>query len=266
MAKKGDTLIEVTIAIGIFSMIAIAIASVMSSGTSGSQMALETTLTREEIDAQADALRFLHSAYVNSKRFEGTQASFDKSTNPYRKIWGSILDHVNKIGFGGTDETPGILQFTPSSCDELYNTNPQPSDPDTIFSQKAFVLNLKQLSNFQKAVVSSKNNSSSGKFVPTTTYPRVVFTAGGSATSDTQQLSNNTDIDVSATQTQDVYQAAGLYIVAVQDNNSTNISGTQTSAFYDFYIRSCWYGTDATHPSTISTVVRLYDPDIQPST
>ena len=53
MVKKGDTLVEVTLAIGIFSMIAIAVASVMSGGTASAQLALETTLAREEIDTQA---------------------------------------------------------------------------------------------------------------------------------------------------------------------------------------------------------------------
>ena len=29
----------------------------------------------------------------------------------------------------------------------------------------------------------------------------------------------------------------------------------------DFYIRTCWYGVNANEPSTISTVIRLYDPN-----
>ena len=37
MVKKGDTLVEVTLAIGIFSMIAIAVASVMGGGTAGAE-------------------------------------------------------------------------------------------------------------------------------------------------------------------------------------------------------------------------------------
>ena len=67
MVKKGDTLIEVTLAVGIFSMIAVAIAAVMSSGTAGAQTALETTLTREEIDTQAEAIRFIQTSYSTNK-------------------------------------------------------------------------------------------------------------------------------------------------------------------------------------------------------
>ena len=62
MIKKGDTLVEVTLAVGIFSMIAIAVVAVMSNGTSESQTALETTLAREEIDTQVEALRFIQAA------------------------------------------------------------------------------------------------------------------------------------------------------------------------------------------------------------
>ena len=60
-----------------------------------------------------------------------------------------------------------------------------------------------------------------------------------------------------------LFHAEGIYVMAVKDADSTNLvneSGNK-SAFYDFYIRTCWYGTDAKEPSTISTVIRLYDPD-----
>ncbi|MBQ2660555.1 InlB B-repeat-containing protein, partial [Candidatus Saccharibacteria bacterium] len=42
----------------------------------------------------------------------------------------------------------------------------------------------------------------------------------------------------------------------IKDDNTAE----SDSAFYDFYIRTCWYGNDGETPSTISTVVRLYDP------
>ena len=48
--KRGDTLIEVTIAIGIFSMIAIMAVLVVNTSISGTQAALENTVTREEIN------------------------------------------------------------------------------------------------------------------------------------------------------------------------------------------------------------------------
>lgn len=257
-SKHGDTLIEVTIAIGIFSMIAIAVASVMSSGTSGSQMALETTLAREEIDAQAEALRFIHSSYASSKRYEDSKIEdYGQSTNPYRSIWGQIISLANTFsGEEGDDSLNNIKQFAPSTCDELYQSNADGGSPNSIFAQKAFILNLKQLSNPSKAVIKA-NPDENNVFVPTTTYPRLVF-----INNNPDQNSDNESLTATK-QLNEVYQAAGIYIVGVQDSESTNISGTKAAGFYDFYIRTCWYGTDASRPSNISTVVRLYNPDVK---
>ena len=65
MRKRiGDTLVEVALAIGIFSMVAISVVAVVSGSSSGAQSSLETTVTREQIDAQAEALRFIHNSYI----------------------------------------------------------------------------------------------------------------------------------------------------------------------------------------------------------
>lgn len=61
---RGDTLIEVLFAISIFSLIAIGGLAIMNQGTATSQRALEITLVRQEIDAQAETLRFLNASYI----------------------------------------------------------------------------------------------------------------------------------------------------------------------------------------------------------
>lgn len=249
--KKGDTLIEVTIAIGIFSMIAIAVASVMSSGTSGSQTALETTLAREEIDAQAEALRFVQSAYINARNDKSSSATSTGSR--YESLWKKIA--ASAIDLADVDSA--VTQFAPSSCEDLYNKDSE--GYGNIFQQKAFILNPKQLSNGDSAFISVTDPSVSAKFAPTTTYPHLIF-------GDSGDDNDSTDSLVSTTVRDNLYQAAGIYVVAVRDADTTtiiNAGDKPVSAFYDFYIRTCWYGTDATRPSTISTVVRLYDPDIR---
>ena len=218
MIKKGDTLIEVTIAIGIFSLIAITIAAVMSSGTSGSQTALETTLAREEIDAQAEALRFIHESYITSKDATGG--------NPYYYLWDDIKGQAIAANSNSTT-------FNPSSCQDLYNNN-------ILRNQKAFILNPRALESGNALI---KYSSNSDRFQPTDTYPRIDYNG------DT------------------LSKAYGIYVVAVKDSG-TNIVGqgnnngdtSSVTAFYDFYIRTCWYGLDAERPSDISTVIRLYDP------
>jgi len=62
----GDTLIEVLFATAAFSLIAVSSLSIMNQGTSTAQRALEITLVRQEIDAQAETLRFLNSSYISA--------------------------------------------------------------------------------------------------------------------------------------------------------------------------------------------------------
>lgn len=254
MIKKGDTLIEVTLAIGIFSMIAIAIVAVMSGGTVGAQTSLETTLTRQEVDAQAEALRFIHSAYISDKDSNNKDLS-------YVKLWQNITSSAAYFKDGVSDEDKEILKFTPSVCKDLYN----PGVNNSI--DKAFVINTRALGGLPTGTASSAdiNNVfipfSSGKLSQAQTYPHLIY--GTSATNNEDK--KDTTLIKNSAQT-NLFQAEGIYIVAVRDNDTTKLSeegrdATATAAFYDFYIRTCWYGVNSEEPSTISTVIRLYDPD-----
>ena len=256
--KKGDTLIEVTIAVGLFSMIAIAIVSVMSSGTSSAQTALEVTLAREEIDAQAEALRFIQTAYIADK---------DSTDKRFTKLWEYITNNAIELGDTDTAVAP-VLQFSPTTCSSLYDD----SETSGLYSQKAFVINHRLLGNFTSEddandPTSYKNvatfyRNTDKKFSQAMTYPRLIFGIDVDDEEDSSLSSSSSETNL--------YQAEGIYIVAVKDSDTTTVvdgdsptPGTTapTAAFYDFYIRTCWYGTDAKRPSTISTVIRLYDPD-----
>lgn len=62
--SRGDTLIEVLFAVAVFSLVAVGGVSIMNQGLDISQRALEITLVRQEIDAQAEGLRFMNDSYV----------------------------------------------------------------------------------------------------------------------------------------------------------------------------------------------------------
>ncbi len=62
--QSGDTLIEVLFAITVLSLAIVMSLSIMNQGTAASMRSLQITLVRQEIDSQAEALRFLNSAYV----------------------------------------------------------------------------------------------------------------------------------------------------------------------------------------------------------
>ena len=63
---RGDTIVEVMVAFAVFAMIAVGALNVMNQGTASAQDALETTHVRQQIDNQAEMLRFLHQAYLAS--------------------------------------------------------------------------------------------------------------------------------------------------------------------------------------------------------
>lgn len=247
--NRGDTLIEVTIAVGIFSMVAIAVVSVISSSTSSAQSALETTVTREEIDAQAEALRFIQSSYL-----AGGQSNLTGNIK-YKSIWEAITARALDAGSSTLDIYQKATNYNPSSCDVLYN-----SENDTsLFAQKAFLIDTKKLGLDYKSKAATEIEANTNeivvgatkdKFVEASTYPRLLY-------SDTDSLE----------------RAEGIYVIALKDPCSTNVVGGQNTsacptgskgvaAYYDFYIRTCWYGPGADRPSTISTVIRLYDPEV----
>ena len=238
---KGDTLIEVTLAIGIFSMIAVIIVTVVNGSASSAQTALEITLAREEIDAQAEALRFIHSAYISTS---GGKAAVDDE-GKYAAIWEDIT----------TKAMDDSGEYSPSSCSELY-------DGSKLIDQNAFIINTKGLKNSTKdAIILRPSETGSKFFQEATTYPRIIYTSlypyDDPLFTDEKQ-SNNTNI---------IQGVEGIYIVAVKDSSGTKIvtggdKSQAKSAYYDFYIRTCWYGPGADHPSTISTVIRLYNPSM----
>lgn len=62
--SRGDTIIEVIFAIVIFSFIAISSLTIMNKGVAIGEKALEISLVRQQINAQAEVLRFIHEASV----------------------------------------------------------------------------------------------------------------------------------------------------------------------------------------------------------
>ena len=246
MRKRiGDTLVEVALAIGIFSMVAISVVAVVSGSSSGAQSSLETTVTREQIDAQAEALRFIHNSYIADVKSDAKDGD-TSDTKKYTSLWRAMTSSAKNEDDLGENRLRAFLN--PTTCKEIY-------DGDTLQNNHAFVVNTRKLGTIQNgsnsAEVIVKN-----KFSPPATYPRLVY-------NDTADTSSLADADLSATDT--LSRVEGIYVIPVRDADSTTIITSDTvehgSAYYDFYIMSCWYAGNSERPSTISTVVRLYDPD-----
>lgn len=137
--NRGDTLIEAMFAVAVFSLVAVGAMSIMNQGTATAQRALEITLVRQEIDAQAETLRFLNASFISSP------------TSAQAGEWGAIRSSIpvgktNVSAFGSA----GIM------C---------PSTPPL----NSFILNAKK----------AKFVSATGLYRMATTYSQVRYNAGG---------------------------------------------------------------------------------------
>lgn len=113
--SKGDTIIEVLFAISIFSLVAVGGLSIMNKGSAVTQRALEITLVRQQIDSQAEILRFLNSSYVKAFSPGASVDSYGSSpaTPAYR--WAKMVSeigpsHTSASDFGTTtSQCPGLV-------------------------------------------------------------------------------------------------------------------------------------------------------------
>ena len=249
--KKGDSLIEVSLAVGIFSMVAITVVSVVAASTSGAQSSLETTITREEMDAQAEALRFIHDAYVS-----GTQSK-KITDNMYTNLWKAVKNLA-------VDEASADLNYAPQFCNSIYGGRDSGTVNPPTPGAKPFIVNTRKLDNPSDIngilVTSSQRNI----FFEPITYPRIIY--GQTTSSSWEENEDLYSQVVGAEARKEIIRVEGLYIIAVKGQNEI-VSGADAhvdtkDAYYDFYIRSCWMPVGADHASTISTVIRLYDPAV----
>ena len=79
--SRGDTIIEVLFAVTVFSFVAIGGMSLMNKGTALAQRALEIGLVRQQMDSQADALRYLSRAVIAGSASSDETESWNDITN-----------------------------------------------------------------------------------------------------------------------------------------------------------------------------------------
>lgn len=135
--QEGDTIVEVLFAVAVFAMVAVGSLTIMNQGTATAQRSLEITLVRQQIDAQAEAIRYIHQAYVAAFQKggaapTGVAAQWEKMTS---KTTGKGADGASE--FGKTNETtcptsvPGQKPFILNArTATVWNVAPAMSPPD----------------------------------------------------------------------------------------------------------------------------------------
>lgn len=268
--RRGDTLIEVVFAIVIFSLVAVISIALMNKGVSTSQASLEVVMARNEIDAQAEALRFIQNSFVAERELAPEQQQ-------YVKIWQKMTrDASSGQGYAITPDQ--LSAFNVTSCDPLYRY----SEVGSIDSEYGFILNTRMLqpsntsidlndyfgddnteSNTYGRLIDDmiiQSRYSADAFRASPVQPRLIYTHSGSA-SDDNSTSGALDESDGSRLYRKVAAAEGVWIVAVKGEGS-DIYENGEAEYYDFHIRTCWNAVGRTTPTTIGTIVRLYNPEV----
>lgn len=120
----GDTIIEVLFAITIFSLIVVTALSLMNQGLATSQRSLETTLVRQQMDGQAEALRFLHESYIQAYQSGQTFDLTDGVVSPAEEYY-NIIEFVKDGGRGQASKFGSTATcVVPSDAGKDFIINP----------------------------------------------------------------------------------------------------------------------------------------------
>ena len=279
-AKRGDTIIEVMFAIAVFCLVAVLSITMMNLGVNSAENALELVTARNELNAQAEALRFIHSSYISEKtlplRSEITDSQFNRGEKyqQYEQLWNTIVS--NAISPAQAKDS-GLLDLSDTvnsndsnisavGCERVYES----TNTGTMLSRNnAFILNTRNLSSLDAnghadvgvSYISARANPEFFSAAPLNA--RILFTTAARF----EQIKNNGLVfdsendENSSEQFTDgapiyryIAQAEGIWVIAVTDGNVN-------PQYYDFYIESCWYGPNTTSPTALDTVIRLYNPE-----
>lgn len=134
--QRGDTLIEVLLAVTVFGIVAAGAMTIMNRGVAGAQRALEITLVRQQIDAQAEALRAAHQAYAA----QGGESEEGEAV--WQEIIGANTGRVVLDGKGCPDQatlngTADIFAMHPTEAIKLLGSSLRSinSDGAPVYSQ-----------------------------------------------------------------------------------------------------------------------------------
>ncbi|MBR5389607.1 InlB B-repeat-containing protein [Candidatus Saccharibacteria bacterium] len=275
--RNGDTLIEVMFAVGVFGLAAVGAISLMNRGLATAQNTLEVTMARQEIDTQAEVLRFLQNAYITTKATLSENPCSDPQS--YRDIWKCITSEEYVYPSDGDHETKWVTKPTGGNdpdfysrttvagknCDELFRLG---GGSTTSFSipAKSFILNPRRLgsadldsTDLKKIISKSDTVSTSG------TYPRLIYNPNDDDIMSDATVENN--VLTTSDSSKELQRAEGIWVTAISSEDGVQCKKPDSSDYefrpdyYDFHIQTCWDSVAGDIASTIGSTVRLFNPD-----
>lgn len=250
--KRGDTIIEVMFAFAIFTMVALVSVVVINSGIAASERSLELVVARNELNAQVEALRFIHSSYIAERNLprECTNET-GKQCQQFAGLWEKIISDA-RVTASASESTPNryTIPVDIDECKIIYEEDV--SGNNLLTQNNAFVINtrLLQSNNMNNALIRATRGNDI--FVEPLLGARLVFGLDSTYKEDDNSTTNLTDNGGILSQYRTLLKAEGIWVVAV--------AGPE-KRYYDFHVGTCWYGAGASAPTTLDTVVRLYNPE-----
>ncbi|MBQ6393909.1 type II secretion system protein [Candidatus Saccharibacteria bacterium] len=233
--KRGDTMIEVMFAIAVFALVSVLSLIVMNSGVSTAEATLELSMARNEIDAQAEGIRYIHNSFLSEREFP-------TANQTYLNLWRNLKSYINAY------DSNAVQELSVRTCEQRYTS---PSNTESIFHRKAFVVNTRNIdpNNPSNTLIGADQS----RFKMTSLYPRIIF--GGSNDSDTSLTETYTNFKT----------AEGIWVIPIESQSrATSYSSALSDQpeFFDFHIYTCWYAPGRDLPTTIGTIIRLYNPEM----
>ena len=152
-SRHGDTFVEVCFALAIFSFLAVIAISSMNKNLVSVQSTLESEVTRSEIDAQTEAIRFIHEAYVGSL-----------SSGYINNTWTNITENALKPSEASNLDK----MWPPQTCGDIYDSSKNP------YKSKMMIINTRALSEDDGNSVVSAGNSNE-IFTEAVIIPRLIY-------------------------------------------------------------------------------------------
>jgi hypothetical protein len=226
----------VIFAVLIFSIIIIVVTGMMNRGLTTVQAAAERTAAADERNAQAEALRFIHSGWTAERQN-------NPATWQFQQLWQALKARaVDWTVIGGIDAT---------------NCNPAATPAG------AFVINTRNLrlapatnlvgGNGDATIVTFAAGSTI--FQTPQLYPRIIYkqtlSAGAAGSEDVIQEGVAFDR---------IWRVEGVWVLGVR-SRTTAPGRPNEPEYYDFHIRTCWLPPGTSVVDNAVSIVRLYNPE-----
>ncbi|MCL2002138.1 hypothetical protein FWG76_01900 [Candidatus Saccharibacteria bacterium] len=227
---KGETIVEVMFAVAIFGAVAMVAIQMMNRGSVVAQAAVEAQQARNEMDAQASAIKFIHDGFL-AEREHHNSANTDPPSRQFEELWNLITSSAR---------TAAPPYHDNDTCTDVM------SNDEPFYGNQAFIINTRALRPRGAPGYDASNivrRPSDTSFIVAPIYPRLVFTGD----------------DVTLTETaifDDVSSVEGLQVFAIESNKRIN----GQPEYYDFHIRACWRPAGQLRDSKLSTITRALNP------